>query len=428
MDNKTDKMEWFRDGKLGIFMHWGIYSVLGVAESWSFFSGDIDYDTYMGQLNGFTAENYDPYKWAELYAKIGAKYAVLTTKHHDGVALWDTKEADLSVVKKTPAGRDLIAPYCDAMRKYGIKVGMYYSHLDWNHPDYPSLHPHSDEWWATSVYNCPQNGEPDDYERWNRFLKFHRAQLKELLTNYGKVDLLWFDGVWERTYEQWDFKGMGDYIHSLAPDIVMNGRIPYHGDYKTPEQAMPVTRPEGDWEFCVTLNDSWGYVPDDNNYKNTRQLIRIFTECISMGGNLLLDIGPKPDGTIDERDERALLDFGEWINKNSEAIYGTRAGVSHDMFLGNSTISKDGKTLYLFYYDMPMGEIALKGIKNKIKKMSVLGTDTELSHYVQGGFLDMPGIVWFTLPTECVDKNCTVIKVEFDEPIYMYSGEGGGIK
>ncbi len=424
----SSKMDWFRDGKLGIFMHWGIYSVLGVTESWSFFSGDVDYDTYMGQLDGFTAENYDPEKWAELYKKIGAKYVVLTTKHHDGVALWDTKESDLNVVKKTPAKRDLIAPYCEALRENGLKVGMYFSHLDWNHPDYPALHPHSDEWWATSVYSSPQNGESDDYEKWDRFLKFHRAQLKELLTNYGKVDLLWFDGVWERTEEQWDFKGMNEYIRSLNPEIIINSRIGGYGDYKTPEQALPVTRPEGDWEFCVTLNDSWGYVADDNNYKSTRQLVRIFTECIGMGGNLLLDIGPKPDGTIDERDEKALLDFGEWVNKYEEAIFGTVAGLPHDLFLGNSTLSKDKKTLYLFYYDMPMGEVAIKGIKNDIKKMTVLGNGRELTHYKQGGFLDMPGIVWFDLPKDSVDDNCTVIKVEFDEPLEIYTGSGGGIK
>lgn len=424
----NDKKQWFRDAKLGIFMHWGIYSVLGVTESWSFFSGDVDYDTYMSQLAGFTAENYDPYKWAELFKKIGAKYTVLTTKHHDGVALWDTKESDLNVVKKTPAKKDLIEGYCEAVRNVGLKVGMYYSHLDWNHPDYPSLHPHSNEWWAESIYNCPQNDEPDDYERWNRFLKFHKAQLKELMTNYGDIDLLWFDGVWERTEEQWDFKGMNDYIRSINPNVIINSRIGGYGDYKTPEQALPVTRPEGDWEFCVTLNDSWGYVPDDNNYKSTRQLVRIFTECIGMGGNLLLDIGPKPDGTIDERDETALLKFGEWINRYSDAIYGTQAGLPHDLFFGNSTISKDKKTLYLFYYDMPMGEIAIKGIKNDIKKITVLGKDKELSHYKQGGFLDMPGIVWFDLPKDLVDDICTVIKVEFDEPLEIYTGAGGGIK
>ncbi len=425
MDNK---MNWFRDAKLGIFMHWGIYSVLGVTESWSFFSGEVPYDKYMNQLEGFTAENYDPKKWAELYKKIGAKYAVLTTKHHDGVALWDTKESDLNVVKKTPAKRDLIAPYCEALRENGLRVGMYFSHLDWNHPDYPALHPKSDEWWATSPYNSPQNGEADDYDKWNNFLKFHKAQLTELLTNYGTVDLLWFDGVWERTEEQWDFNGMNEYIRSINPEIIINSRIGGFGDYKTPEQALPVTRPEGDWEFCVTLNDSWGYNPDDNNYKSTRQLVRIFTECIGMGGNLLLDIGPKPDGTIDEKDEKALLSFGEWVNKYDEAIFNTVAGIPHDLFLGNSTLSKDKKTLYLFYYDMPMGEVCIKGIKNEIKKMTVLGTNQELSHYKQGGFLDMPGIVWFNLPKDLVDDTCTVIKVEFDEELEIYTGSGGGIK
>ncbi len=430
-DKPLKNMQWFKDVKLGIFMHWGIYSVLGVEESWSFFNGDVDYDTYMNQLNGFTAEKYDPKKWAELFQKIGAKYTVLTTKHHDGVALWDTKVSELSVVHKTPAGRDLIGPYCEAIKEQGLKVGLYYSHLDWNHPDYPSLVPHSDEWWARSVYNCPGDGK-DDLEAWNRFLKFHRTQLAELLTNYGKIDLLWFDGVWERTEEQWDFKGMNDYIRSLNPEIIINSRIGGYGDYQTPEQAIPVSRPQGPWEFCVTLNDSWGYNPKDENYKSTRQLVRIFTECISMGGNLLLDIGPKPDGTIDEQDEKALLDFGTWVNQYQEAIYDTDAGLPHGLFMGNSTISKDRKTLYLFYYDKPMGELALKGIKTAVKKMSVLGAEAgaerEISFYKVGGFLDMPGMLWINLPQDYVDENCTVIKVEFEEALDIYTGAGGGIK
>ncbi len=424
----NDKMQWFRDAKLGIFMHWGIYSVLGVTESWSFYSGDVGYDEYMNQLNSFDAENYDPEKWAELFEKTGAKYTVLTTKHHDGVALWDTKASDLNVVKKTPAKRDLIEPYCKAMRENGLKVGLYFSHLDWNHPDYACIHPESDEWWATNKFTAPPEGVPDDFEKWERFLKFHRDQLTELLTNFGTIDLLWFDGVWERTQEQWRFKEMSEYIRSLNPQIIINSRIGGYGDYKTPEQALPTLPPEGEWEFCVTLNDSWGYNPNDNNYKSPRQLVRILTECVGMGGNLLLDIGPKPDGTIDKRDEELLLELGGWVKKYDEAIYGTIRGLPGGFFFGNSSLSKDRKNIYLFYYDMPMGEISVKGIRNDIKKITVLGQEGELKHYKQGGFLDMPGILWFDLPQEMCDPYCTVIKIELSEPLDLYEGTGGGIK
>lgn len=419
-------MNWFSNAKLGIFMHWGIYSVLGVTESWSFYYGEVDYDTYMNQLNGFTAEKYDADKWAELFKKAGAKYTVLTSKHHDGVALWDTKQSDLSIVSKTPASRDLIAPYCAAMRKEGIKVGLYFSHLDWNHPDYASIHPKSDEWWATNKFTAPQ-GE-DDYEKWEKFLKFHKAQLTELMTNYGDIDLLWFDGVWERTDEQWRFKELRNYLKSLNPNVIINERIGKYGDYKCPEQGVPTVAPQGYWELCMTLNDSWGYNPKDNNYKSLRQIVRIFTECIGMGGNLLLDIGPKPDGTIDEKQEELLLQLGDWIQPRQEAIYTTKRGLPQGCFYGSTALSEDEKNLYLFYYDIPVDEICVKGIRNEIKSISVLGENAELEFYKSGGFLDVPGVLWIKVPANVVNKTCTVIKIELNDKLDLYIGEGGGIK
>ncbi len=421
-------MEWFNKAKLGIFMHWGIYAVKGVGESWSFYKGEVPYDEYMDQLNGFTAANYDPEKWAELFKKCGAKYAVLTSKHHDGVALWDTKASHLNVVEKTPAKRDLIAPYCEAMRNAGIKVGLYFSHLDWNHKDYAAIHPHSDEWWATNKYTSPAENEPDDLEKWERFLKFHKEQLTELLTKFGKIDLLWFDGTWERTEEQWKFKEMREYIKKLSPDTIVNERIGSYGDYKCPEQGVPTVAPDGPWELCITLNDSWGYVENDNNYKSLRQIVRIFTECISGGGNMLLDIGPKADGTIDERDEKCLLQLGEWIEPVKEAIYDTKRGLPAGHFLGSSTISEDNKNVYLFYYDLPIDEICVKGIRNDIKKITVLQNNTELEYYKLGGFAEVPGMLWIKLPQQVCNKVCTVIKIELDGELDLYVGEGGGIK
>ena len=423
-----NKMDWFKKAKFGIFMHWGIYAVDGVIESWSFYDGSVDYDKYMNQMNGFTAKNYDPKKWAKLFKDIGAKYVVLTSKHHDGIALWDTKASDLNVVKKTPAKRDLLAPYCEAMREEGLKVGFYFSHLDWNHPDYACIHPDSDEWWATNRFTAPPEGEPDDYKKWERFLKFHKEQLTELLTNYGNIDLLWFDGVWERTSEQWKFKEMSEYIRELNPNIIMNGRIGNYGDYHNAEQAMPTLSPKSDWEFCVTLNDTWGYCPSDDNYKSPREIIRILTDCVSMGGNLLLGIGPKPDGTIDEKDEKLLRVIGDWVNKNSEAIYETQKGLPGGFFFGNSAFSLDKKSLYLYYYDLPQGMLSVKGIKSKIKKISVLGTDRELEFFMRGQFVDMAGVLWLDLPKELCDEYCTVIKIEFDEPAVIYEGIGGGIE
>lgn len=423
-------MKWFEDAKLGIFMHWGIYGVKGVGESWSFYREDISYEDYMAQLDGFTAERFNPVKWAELFKKAGAKYTVLTTKHHDGVALWDTKVSDLNVVKKSPAARDLIAPYTQAMKDAGLKVGYYFSHLDWSHPDYASIHPNSTEWWATNKYTAPPAGKPDDYEKWERFLKFHRAQLKELLTNYGEIDLLWFDGVWERTSEQWKFKEMREFIRQLSPETLVNHRIGEYGDYDCPEQGVPIVPPEGPWELCMTLNDHWGYVESDHNYKSLRQIVKIFTDCVGMGGNLLLDIGPKPDGTIRKEDEELLTAIGNWIEPRKESIYGTVKGLPFGHYFGPTSLSKDKKTLYLFYFEKPIDEIQIKGLISTIKRVTVLGdeTNTELKYKRGHGFLTIPGIAYIELPEKLTNDVCTVIKVELEDEIEIYRGKGEAIK
>lgn len=421
--------EWFKDAKLGIFMHWGIYAVYGIAESWSFYNGEISYEEYMEQCKGFTAKKYDPKAWAELFKKAGAKYAVLTAKHHDGVALWDTKFSDLNVVKKTPAARDLIGPYCEAMREAGLKVGLYFSHLDWSHPDNASIQ-HPDP----TVFNLPFNkythpvGE-DDYEAWERFLKFHRGQITELMTNYGKIDLLWFDGDWEKSAEQWRFAELREYLHKLNKDVIINSRMLGYGDYKTPEQGIPIIRPEGEWEFCVTMNDSWGYVPTDHNYKSTRQIIRMFAECIGMGGNMLLDIGPLPDGTIAPEEEERLLELGKWIHKNQEAIYSTVAGLPPEHFYGASTLSKDRETLYLFLFDRPWDSFAVKGLHNNIKRISIVESGKELQYKKIGGapWANIPGVLWVNIDENDLDPYATVIKVELDGPLNLYREEGHAI-
>ncbi|MCC5830547.1 MAG: alpha-L-fucosidase [Phycisphaeraceae bacterium] len=189
---------WFEDARLGIFLHWGIYAVNGISESWSFYRGKISYEDYLRQFEGFTAQHYDPDAWARLFKSIHADYAVLTAKHHDGVALWDTSQSDLSIPARAPAGRDLIGPFAQAMRRAGLRTGIYFSHLDWSHPDYPTIvkpnGPNRPEDDPGYDYSYPRPGH-EDPERWERFLAFHRAQLQELCRNY-EPDLLWFDGDW----------------------------------------------------------------------------------------------------------------------------------------------------------------------------------------------------------------------------------------
>lgn len=422
---------WFPDAKLGIFIHYGIYAVKGIAESWSFFGGQVSYDEYMSQLDGFTASKYDPEAWADLFERAGAKYAVLTTKHHDGVALWDTQANDLSVVKKTPAGRDLITPYVEALRRHGLKVGFYYSHLDWSHPDYASVYPSRDSveqpnperYKNRFAYPAPGKEDP---EAWARFIRFHRQQMEELSTQFGDVALYWFDGEWERDPEQFDMLGLRDQLLAWQPNAIFNSRLLGCGDYATPEQGIPIAPPEGPWEFCVTVNDSWGYQVQDHNHKSVRQIVRMFAETIGMGGNMLLDVGPYEDGSLQPEQVKRLEGLGDWIRKHDGAIYGTVAGLPHGHFYGASTASKDGKSLYLFFFDRPVDQIAVKGLLTPIRRVSVVGDGRELTHTKIGGLGETPGIEWIDVPEDVLDPNATVIKLEFDEPLKIYQGTGRG--
>lgn len=420
--------KWFEEAKLGIFIHYGIYAVNGIAESWSFYNGRISYEDYMKQLKGFHADQFDAACWADLIERSGARYAVLTTKHHDGVALFDTKYSELSVVKKTPAKRDIVKDYAEEIRKRGIRVGMYYSLIDWSHPDYPSVYGGGDvpeDLSGVNHFSSPVDGI-QDLERWKRFLEFNNNQLKEILTNYGKVDLLWFDGDWERSADQWGLPEFKNYLKSFNPELIINSRLQGYGDYKTPEQGLPITRPDGPWEFCTTINSSWGYQPDDDHYKSLNQIIRMFCDCISMGGNMLLDIGPKEDGTIDTRQEEILLGLGSWIKAHEEAVYGTTEGIMTRYYLGGSTISKDRKTLYLFVYDEPKECICLKGLCNKIKKITVLHSGKELEYEIHGGvpWFEIPGTAWIKMTGEDCHEQVTVVKLELDGEVQMYGGSG----
>lgn len=419
--------EWFKKAKLGIFIHYGIYAVGDVSESWSFHNGNISYEDYMKQCEGFTASNYDPKAWAELFKKAGAQYVVMTSKHHDGVALFDTKYSDLSVVKKTPAGKDLVKGYTDAVREAGMKVGIYFSLIDWSDPRYRSVYPEGEDPkdHLKDVFATPAGG-PEDPEKWEEFLEFNNDQMHELMTNYGKIDLLWFDGDWERSAKQWKAKEFKAYLESMNPEVVVNSRLRGYGDYETPEQGIPLRGPEGVWEFCTTINTSWGYRPSDNDYKTSKQVIRMFCDCLTLGGKMLLDVGPKEDGTLDERQVKILEDLGTFIHDNEEAIYETEKGISYDHFLGGSTLSADKKVLYLFVYDKPSENLCVKGIKTPVKKVSVLHTGEELSFSYTGSlpWSGIPGTLWIRADQMKEHPLVTVLKVELEGEITFNVGHG----
>ena len=419
--------EWFRKAKLGIFIHYGIYAVGDVSESWSFHNGNISYEDYMKQCQGFTASRFDAAAWADLFRRAGAQYVVMTSKHHDGVALFDTEYSDLSVVKKTPAGRDLVKEYTEAVRAAGMKVGLYFSLIDWSDPRYRSVYPEGADPknHLKDVFATPAGG-PEDPEKWQEFLEFNNNQMRELMTRYGTIDLLWFDGDWERSANQWKAKEFKAYLESLNPKVVVNSRLQGYGDYETPEQGIPLYGPEGVWEFCTTINDSWGYRPSDNDYKTSRQIIRMFCDCLTLGGKMLLDVGPKEDGTLDERQVKVLEDLGSFIHDNEEAIYDTEKGLSYSQFLGGSTLSADKKTVYLFVYDKPLENLCVKGIKTPVKRVSVLHTGEELEFSYTGSlpWSGIPGTLWIRADKMQLHPLTTVLKVELKDVITYNLGHG----
>jgi alpha-L-fucosidase len=409
---KDQRLEWFKDAKLGIFIHWGIYAVNGIDESWSFHNNYISYDDYMKQLEGFTAKKYDPDYWAKLIKESGAKYTVITTKHHDGLALWDTKQSDLNVVDKTKAKRDLITPFVKAARKENLKVGLYYSLLDWSNPNYPNF-----------LKNKKRYTE--DAQKWKAFTKFNFGQIEEL-TKFNP-DLYWFDGDWEQSAEKWKAKEIRDLLLDKTPTTIINSRLQGFGDYATPEQGVPVTKPDSKfWELCMTMNNSWGYQPNDTNYKSVNQIVRILVDCISMGGNLLLDIGPKADGTIPQEQIDILKGLGRWTSKHESAIYGTRAGIPFGHFNGYTALSKDKTILYLYVDNKPNGPLLIKGLKNEVNRAWVVGNGTKLKTNVLGKLYwsDVPGLLYIDLPEEVQDQDVTVIAMLLDGEVDLYREKG----
>ncbi|WP_276482730.1 alpha-L-fucosidase [Paraflavitalea pollutisoli] len=415
-DSIRAKMQWFADAKLGIFIHWGIYAVKGIDESWSFHNKKISHKDYMQQLDGFTASQYDPATWAALIKESGARYAVMTTKHHDGVALWPTKQSHYSVPRNTPAKRDVLTPFYKALDKAGIKRGAYFSLIDWSHPDYPGFLKDSSRYQVA-----------DDPQRWSRFQSFMMAQIDELNQAYHPA-LWWFDGDWEHSATEWNAAGVRSSILAQTPGAIINSRLQGYGDYETPEQNFPVTRPKYNWwELCMTTNNNWGYQPQDMAWKSPYEVITIFADVISNGGNLLLDIGPKADGTIPQQQVHILQELGQWNKKHAAAIFGTLGGLPQGHFYGPSTLSKDSTRLFLFVPGKTSGDLVIKGLKNKIRSISVVGSGHPLPHRVVGkiSWSPVPGLVYFSVPPAVQDKYMTVLVVDLEGPLQLYNGHGG---
>ncbi len=399
--DNSKKMEWFKNAKLGIFIHWGIYSVNGISESWSFFNNYINQENYMKQLNGFSAAKYQPEQWVNLIKESGAKYAVITTKHHDGVSMWNSKaEKATSIPQNALAKKDVLSPFISALKKSGLKTGLYFSLPDWSHPYYDIN--------TRTKKRYELKNEP---ARWQKFIRYYQSQLNELSSQYAP-NLLWFDGDWEHTSEEWKAKQTLDLLRKFNSDVIINSRLNNHGDYDTPEQGIPVIPPQNPyWELCYTMNDSWGYQPYDKNYKTPNMIVRTLADVISMGGNLLLDIGPKSDGTIPEEQVEILKNLGRWTSKNQQAIYETTRGIPFDHYKGKSSWSASKKSLFL-YLEEVKNFAKIYGLATKPLSVKIIG---DPSAEVKMNY-NTEKILTLNFSNIKFDKDVTVAELIFDTP------------
>ena len=417
LEEKTARMEWFSQAKLGIFIHWGIYSRGDWSESWAFHNGTVSMEDYFAQEADFTAASYDPAAWVQLIRESGARYTVITSKHHDGFALWDTKAGDVSVVRSSAAGRDVLTPFVEEVhRQGGLRLGLYFSLIDWPREDYPNV-------FRSGPARYDIHREP---ERWKHFLEFNSAQLKELQEAYNP-DLFWFDGDWEFSSEEWDAPGIVRRLREANPAVIVNSRIAGSGDYDTPELGVPVSRPVSPWwETCMTINDSWGFRKSDTDFKSFDTILRMLVDCMSMGGNLLLDIGPRADGTIPEEEVAVLRELGRWIDRHSEAVYPTRAGIPAGHVQAYTTLNQRGDVLYLYFPYAPNESLEIKGLKSKIRRVRVVGKEKELEwkQYNDIDWSATPGVYYIDVPADVLDPHMTVLAVELDGPATLYEGAG----
>ena len=375
-------LSWFTHDRLGLFVHWGLYS-LGARHEWLMSRERIKQTEYERYARYFEADLYDPVEWAAQAKHAGMKYVVLTTKHHDGFCLWDSKLTDYTSVNSA-CGKDLVKAFVEAVREAGLKVGFYHSLLDWHHPDFPvdGYHPRRDDA-DVSAQNAVR-----DLSRYRTYL---HGQVRELLTEYGKIDYLFFDFSYERTdhNEIWGGKGADAWgseallamIRELQPEIIVNDRLAVRGDFVTPEQYQPSTAMEVDgvkvpWEACQTLNGSWGYFRDNYNDKSVDLLIRMLVDGVSKDGNLLLNVGPTGRGDFDDRARLVLAGMGDWMDKHSRSVYG--AGASEFVAPQDVRYTQRGSRLYVHVFAWPFEHLHLPGLAGKVEYAQLLNDASEI--------------------------------------------------
>ena len=346
--DRERRMQWWHAARFGMFIHWGLYSVLGRHE-WAMEEEGIPVEEYQLLAKRFTPKPNAARAWARLAKQAGQKYMVMTTKHHEGFCLFNSQYTDYCAPKQA-CGRDLVKEYVEAARAEGMRVGFYHSLMDWHHPD---------------GARCAE----DEAAR-RRFIDYVHGQIRELLTNYGKIDVLWYDVAWPLDAAGWESEKMNKMVFELQPDIVVNNRNKLPGDFSTPEQHITAEKGGRAWESCMTMNDSWGYQAADDDWKTSKRIVRNLVSCARDGGNYLLNIGPRGDGSIPEESVKVLTEVGRWMDRNGQTIYRAEPCRVHSSNLANFT--RQGNTLYMHVHFWPGETVALGGLQNKVLSAKLL--------------------------------------------------------
>lgn len=420
------RMEWYVDARFGMFIHWGLYAIPARGE-WVRSTEEIPKEDYMKYFEEFDPQDCDPRVWAKAAREAGMQYVVMTAKHHDGFCLFDSQYTDFKSTN-TKCKRDFVAEFVEAVRAEGLKVGLYFTLLDWFHDDYPH---YGDK-------NHPMRNNPaysNEGRDFDRYLTYMHNQIREICTNYGKLDLLWFDFSYDDLRgEAWKATELIQMVRELQPDVIIDNRLevsgegygslasgnptPYHGDFVTPEQMIP---PEGIkdvngkdmyWEACVTMNGNWGYHATDHYFKPASMLIKKLVECVSKGGNMILNIGPDAKGNIPEESARALKEIGAWMKKNGKSIYGcTKAQIAKPEF---GRITRNEKSLFFHLYENSIGPVPLMGVcKDDVKAIRYLATGAEVPVSTSWVHSDYPDILFADLGPDPIlpDPVDTVLEV-----------------
>jgi alpha-L-fucosidase len=427
---KTDpRLDWWREARFGMFIHWGLYAVPAGKwgdstkhAEWIMTTAQIPVPKYEEFLGQFNPVKFDADAWVRKAKAAGMDYIVITSKHHDGFALFDSKVSDYDIMA-TPFKRDIMKELADACRKHDIKICWYHSIMDWHHPDYLPR-----RGWEKPEGPKHRSAEGADYAR---YVEYMRAQVKELMTNYGDIGIMWFDGEWEGTWAHEQGLELYKLCRELQPGTIVNDRVDkgrrghsgiiaegYAGDYGTPEQNIPAEVARGiDWETCMTMNGHWGWNEADKKWKSSTDLIQKLVDIASKGGNFLLNIGPKADGTFPAEADTRLEDMGAWMKVNGAAVKGTKGSILGKPDWGRCTVAQDGDKLriYLSVFDWPKdGKLIVPGLGSLPTSVYVLADKTKLQH--ERADTDL----LIHVPVEAPNAHASVIVVEIEGDPLLY--------